>query len=103
MILNKNIFSKLIKFQFFSENTQTTSEKLLEYGNLGLRTLVFAKKTIPRNEFLQFSEKYLKDNCDFGKMREEYMDMLAEEIENNFILMGATAIEDKLQEDVGKI
>ncbi|KAI9338529.1 hypothetical protein BDR26DRAFT_919424 [Obelidium mucronatum] len=76
-----------------------TSEHLEEFAEEGLRTLCIAYSLLPAAVYSKWAEEYnvaataLED-------REAKMDAVAEKIENNLILMGATAIEDKLQEGV---
>lgn len=76
-----------------------TEQHLETFANDGLRTLCLAYKIISDSEYIPWAKQYkevqlLVDN------REEELDRLASGIENGFSLMGATAIEDKLQEGV---
>ncbi|KAJ3023347.1 UNVERIFIED_CONTAM: hypothetical protein HDU68_008648 [Siphonaria sp. JEL0065] len=76
-----------------------TSEHLEEFAEDGLRTLCIAYSLLPAATYAKWAEEYnaaataLED-------REAKMDSVAEKIETNLILMGATAIEDKLQDGV---
>lgn len=60
-----------------------------------------AKRTVAEEEYLSWSKKYL-DACTAMVEREEKMEQVQEEIENELSLVGATAIEDKLQDQVGE-
>lgn len=66
---------------------------------LGLRTLCLAFRRIPQEEYSAWSLKYQEAQTAIER-REQKCDAVAEEIERDLILMGATAIEDKLQEGV---
>uniref|UniRef100_W5N6C3 Phospholipid-transporting ATPase n=1 Tax=Lepisosteus oculatus TaxID=7918 RepID=W5N6C3_LEPOC len=77
----------------------TTSEHLNEFAGEGLRTLALAYKDLDEDYFegwlkkLHFASTSLEN-------REDCLAELYEEIEQDMMLLGATAIEDKLQEGV---
>lgn len=73
--------------------------KLQEYGKIGLRTLVLAKRNVPELIFAEWHKRYLEAASSLEN-REEKMQDLQDELEQNFFILGATAIEDKLQQDV---
>jgi magnesium-transporting ATPase (P-type) len=73
---------------------------LAEYANIGLRTLVLAKKYIEKSDFEVWNGKY-KQALSSLSNREEKVAALQDEIESNMTLIAATAIEDKLQDEVG--
>lgn len=60
---------------------------------------MLAKKTLDNKFYENWAKKY-KQACSEIQNREERMDELSEEIEKNLELVGATAVEDKLQDDV---
>ena len=66
---------------------------------MGLRTLVLAKKKLNSSFYDQWAEKYRRAYSDIQN-REQLMDAISDEIEKDLELVGATAVEDKLQEDV---
>ncbi|KAJ2995854.1 hypothetical protein HDV02_000371 [Globomyces sp. JEL0801] len=68
-------------------------------GNLGLRTLCLGYRVLGREEYNEWNAKYRKAQAAIVN-REAECDAVANLIENNFTLMGATAIEDKLQDGV---
>ncbi|KAL2088905.1 hypothetical protein ACEWY4_015804 [Coilia grayii] len=78
-----------------------TSEHLNMFAGEGLRTLVLAYKNLDRAFFEEWAKK-LHIASTVLDDREESVDALYEEIERDLILLGATAIEDKLQEGVGE-
>jgi magnesium-transporting ATPase (P-type) len=71
----------------------------LFYFCKGLRTLCLAYRRIPKEEYDEWSAKYREAQAQIHD-RDAKCDVVAEMIEKNLILMGATAIEDKLQNGV---
>ncbi|XP_028678352.2 probable phospholipid-transporting ATPase IM isoform X1 [Erpetoichthys calabaricus] len=78
---------------------ETTSDHLSEFAGEGLRTLALAYKDIDEDYLAQWLKKLHFASISFDN-REECLSALYEEIEQNMMLLGATAIEDKLQEGV---
>ncbi|XP_046552884.1 phospholipid-transporting ATPase IF-like isoform X2 [Haliotis rubra] len=70
-----------------------------EYAVLGLRTLAVVKRDLSEEEYKVFEEK-LHEARTALQNREEKLDRVFDLIEQDFQLLGATAVEDKLQEDV---
>lgn len=79
---------------------EATLQHLEEYATEGLRTLCLAMREIPENEFQQWWQIYEKASTTVSGNRAEELDKAAELIEKDFYLLGATAIEDKLQDGV---
>ncbi|KAL8651907.1 MAG: hypothetical protein Q9210_002997 [Variospora velana] len=77
-----------------------TLQHLEEYATEGLRTLCLAMREIPEDEFQQWWQIYEKASTTVSGNRAEELDKAAELIEHDFTLLGATAIEDKLQDGV---
>lgn len=72
---------------------------LEEFANAGYRTLCFAYVEISEHFYTNWNEEFVKasnvlTNRDFS------IDEVAKLIETNLILLGATAVEDKLQDQV---
>lgn len=80
--------------------TEVTLTHLEEYAAEGLRTLCLAMREIPENEYQEWWKIYNAAQTTVGGNRAEELDKAAELIECNLTLLGATAIEDKLQEGV---
>ena len=78
----------------------TTLQHLEEYATEGLRTLCLAMREIPEEELQQWLQIFDKANSTVSGNRGEELDKAAEIIEHDFFLLGATAIEDKLQDGV---
>ena len=69
------------------------------YGRKGLRTLVFATRTIKEVEWEVWSKEYKKASVDV-EARETALANVYEDIERDVHVIGVTGIEDKLQADV---
>ena len=68
----------------------------------GLRTLMIAYKEISEDHYKQWSERYLLMKKNVNNTEKDIY-KLYDEMEKNFKLIGATAIEDELQDNVDKI
>ena len=79
---------------------EATLQHLEEYATEGLRTLCLAMREVPEHEFEQWWQIYEKASTTVSGNRAEELDKAAEIIEHDFFLLGATAIEDKLQDGV---
>ncbi|ORZ13979.1 hypothetical protein BCR42DRAFT_377204 [Absidia repens] len=75
------------------------STHLENYANEGLRTLCLAYRFIATEDYLPWQRRY-QDACSSIVNREERVEAVSEDIEKNMLLMGGTAIEDRLQEGV---
>uniref|UniRef100_A0A4W6CSL7 Phospholipid-transporting ATPase n=1 Tax=Lates calcarifer TaxID=8187 RepID=A0A4W6CSL7_LATCA len=82
-----------------SRHKETTQDALDIFANETLRTLCLCYKDISTDEFEAWSRKH-KDAQVAMSDRDAALDRVYEEIENNLMLIGATAIEDKLQDGV---
>ncbi|KAJ3205624.1 hypothetical protein HDU82_005066 [Entophlyctis luteolus] len=78
---------------------ETTLKHLQSFANDGLRTLCLAHKVLPQYEYDAWNERYCNAQNSIQD-REKNVDAVAELIEKDLTMMGATAIEDKLQEGV---
>ncbi|KAG8503506.1 hypothetical protein CXB51_001463 [Gossypium anomalum] len=78
---------------------KVTREHLEKFGSAGLRTLCLAYKDLAPDVYESWNEKFIQAKSSL-RDRERKLDEVAELIEKDLILIGATAIEDKLQEGV---
>jgi phospholipid-transporting ATPase len=76
-----------------------TGQHLEDYATEGLRTLCLAMREIPNDEYRDWSAIFEKAATTINNRGEE-LDKAAELIETNLQLLGATAIEDRLQDGV---
>ncbi|OQE20479.1 hypothetical protein PENSTE_c013G08051 [Penicillium steckii] len=79
---------------------ETTLQHLEEYASEGLRTLCLAMREIPEDEFQQWHKIFETASTTVSGNRADELDKAAELIEKDFHLLGATAIEDRLQDGV---
>ncbi|KAG2226233.1 hypothetical protein INT45_003378, partial [Circinella minor] len=78
---------------------QQTQNDIDAFSNDGLRTLMLAWKTLTVEEYEQWNKEY-EIASTAVENRAEKVDALQEKIEQDLLLLGATGIEDKLQEGV---
>ncbi|SCU82094.1 LAFA_0C09032g1_1 [Lachancea sp. 'fantastica'] len=78
---------------------EATVRHLEDYAAQGLRTLCLAMRTIPESEYAEWKALYNEASTTLDD-RAAKMDQTAELIEKDLFLIGATAIEDKLQDGV---
>jgi phospholipid-transporting ATPase len=81
-------------------HVEATLRHLEEYASEGLRTLCLAMREIPEHEYQEWARVFEKASTTIGGSRAEELDKAAEIIEHDFYLLGATAIEDRLQDGV---
>lgn len=78
---------------------RTTREHLERFGAAGLRTLCLAYRDLNNQMYEEWNEKFIQAKSALRE-REKKLDEVADLIERELILIGCTAIEDKLQEGV---
>src|SRR6266851_667977 len=76
-----------------------TEEQLSSFAHEGLRTLTLAYRVVPEDEYNSWVERYW-DALASVDDRESEIERVSDEVERNLLLLGATAIEDKLQDGV---
>jgi phospholipid-transporting ATPase len=77
-----------------------TLQHLEEYASEGLRTLCLAMREVPDDEFQRWYRIFDKAATTVSGNRQDELDKAAELIETDLYLLGATAIEDRLQDGV---
>lgn len=81
-------------------HTEVTLQHLEEYAAEGLRTLCLAMREVSEQEFQEWYQIFNMAATTVSGNRADELDKAAELIEHDFVLLGATAIEDKLQDGV---
>ncbi|XP_067850474.1 probable phospholipid-transporting ATPase IM [Heptranchias perlo] len=76
-----------------------TTEHLDDFAGDGLRTLVLAYKDLNKTYFKNWQKRHFEASVALEN-RDEQLSELYEEIEKDLTLLGATAVEDKLQDGV---
>uniref|UniRef100_A0A8C2H5C9 Phospholipid-transporting ATPase n=1 Tax=Cyprinus carpio TaxID=7962 RepID=A0A8C2H5C9_CYPCA len=82
-----------------SKLMEVTTEHLNEYAGEGLRTLALAYKDLDEDKFEEWKERHHEASTSLED-REAKLDAIYEEIEKDLLLLGASAVEDKLQDGV---
>lgn len=79
---------------------QATVMHLSNYAEDGLRTMVFAYRRVGASEYEKWSGVFAKAKASVGPERDELLESASDMIERDLILLGAVAVEDKLQKGV---
>lgn len=82
------------------EEISHITEQLIDYSKEGLRTLLIAKKELDEQTYKEWNQRYHEALRDIHE-KEKRIEKLQEEIETKLVLIGATGIEDDLQDEVG--
>ena len=93
-----NIMMPLL-MQASAGQLQTLTQHLTECSNKGLRTLVLGRRKLSTAEYRDWNARYAVASTALDR-REEKLEDVADLIEKDLELLGATAIEDRLQEGV---
>ncbi|KAL1218540.1 putative phospholipid-transporting ATPase 9 [Cardamine amara subsp. amara] len=93
-----------VMFERLSKNgrefEEETRDHVNEYADAGLRTLILAYRELDENEYKVFNERISEAKSSVSADREALIEEVTEMVEKDFILLGATAVEDKLQNGV---
>ncbi|KAA8532783.1 hypothetical protein F0562_032816 [Nyssa sinensis] len=82
------------------EFEEETRDHVNEYADAGLRTLILAYRELNEEEYKEFNDQSTQAKNSVSADRDTMIDEVAEKIEKDLILLGATAVEDKLQNGV---
>jgi phospholipid-translocating ATPase len=75
----------------------STKEHLAKYGDAGLRTLALACRRLDEAEYIEWNTVFVQAKTTIGSDRDELLEKASDMIEKDLFLVGATAVEDKLQ------
>uniref|UniRef100_T1H1H5 Uncharacterized protein n=1 Tax=Megaselia scalaris TaxID=36166 RepID=T1H1H5_MEGSC len=78
---------------------QKTDQHISDFAKLGLRTLAVARKRITEEEYKEFKDELAAANNSLEN-RKQLSEECYAKIETNLDLLGATAVEDALQDNV---
>ncbi|XP_058227239.1 probable phospholipid-transporting ATPase 4 isoform X2 [Rhododendron vialii] len=92
------IFDRLSKNGRMYE--EATTKHLKDYGEGGLRTLALAYRKLEEAEYSAWNNEFIKAKTSIGGDREAMLERVSDLMERDLILVGATAVEDKLQKGV---
>lgn len=90
------IFERLIN----NNLKEVTTQHLQRFAHDGFRTLCCAYAIIDEDRYKQWCIKFKNANLEYGETKTTQVEACYAELERDLILLGATAIEDKLQDDV---
>lgn len=79
---------------------EATTRHLNEYGEAGLRTLALAYRKLEEAEYNAWNNEFQKAKTSIGGDRDAMLERVSDLMERELILVGATAVEDKLQNGV---
>ena len=100
---DKKIFNSLNNY---SKNNlyPKTKDHLDQFAKQGLRTLCYGFKKIPINEYTEWEKEYIETKYESMIKPESalLLNVIINEMESNLVLLGVSALEDKLQDDVSK-
>ena len=96
-----NVMLKLVKNDSEEDKKvyKKTQEDIKKFSTEGLRSLIIAKRDIPDAEYAAWREKYDIASSVIGD-RDGQVKKVFESIEHDMELLGCTAVEDKLQDEV---
>jgi phospholipid-translocating ATPase len=96
--VNSVMFKRLAPIgRKFEEETRS---HINQYSDSGLRTFVLAYRVLDEKEYKEFNEKLNAAKASVSADKDEKIEQVADSIERDLILLGATAVEDKLQQGV---
>ena len=84
------------------EFEEKTLEHVHEYADAGLRTLILAYRELDENQYKEFDNEISQAKNLISEDRETLIEEVSDKIERNLILLGATAVEDKLLDGVSR-
>lgn len=93
------IYSRLSKDNNKQSLLDETSRHLEEYATEGLRTLCIARRELTWSQYQTWNKKYLEASSSLVD-RDARVEAVADSIERELVLLGGTAIEDRLQDGV---
>ncbi|XP_027345760.1 putative phospholipid-transporting ATPase 9 [Abrus precatorius] len=82
------------------EFEEKTKQHIEEYANAGLRTLILAYRELDEEVYNLFNKEFMEAKNLVSADRDNIVEEISENIEKDLILLGATAVEDKLQNGV---
>ena len=98
------VFLLSVMFERLAKNGRQfeakTQEHVNQYADAGLRTLILAYREVDENDYIEFNKSFNEAKASVSEDREALIDDITDKMERDLILLGATAVEDKLQNGV---
>ena len=82
-----------------SRQVKETKQFLYKSSTKGYRTLLIAMRILDEAEVKEYVQEFKKADDDFEN-REQRLKEIADGMERNLVLLGATVVEDRLQDEV---
>ncbi|CRH00257.1 guanylyl cyclase, putative [Plasmodium relictum] len=98
--IEKDFYTKTEHYKM-KERYRELEKQLRKFSVQGLRSMVFAFKYLNEEETIKYKRMY-DDSCLSIYNREQRLEDVAEEVENDLIYLGITGIKDRLQKKVTK-
>lgn len=105
LLFTKGADSALIdRVKVNNQEKEKIQEHLDKFAREGLRTLVVCKKELTKEQYQSYQERldFIKNSAEKSEVEDEKLAEIYEEIESDLNYLGATAIEDKLQDKVAE-
>lgn len=103
-LLVRFVFSCSVMLERLSKSSQdfvaVTMDHIKRYAEAGLRTLAVAYRELGEEEFSSWEKEFVNAKTTISTDRDAMVEAAADKIERDLILLGATAVEDKLQKGV---
>lgn len=104
LVLCKGADSALISYMAKQQviKVDEMEKQLLEFACVGLRTLLFAVREMSSAEYFTWHQQYWEAS-QLTENRDETVDKIVADLERDLRIVGSTAVEDLLQDDVGEV
>lgn len=86
--------------QYGREFEAETKDHIKRYADAGLRTLVITYRELGEEEYKLWEAEFSKAKTSVSADRDALVDAAVDKMERDLILLGATAVEDRLQSGV---
>lgn len=93
------IKDRLDRSQYDAKFEEEVEAFLNTASKQGLRTLLMGMRVMEENEVAEFNKKCLDAEKDL-KNKDKLLDQIYSDVERDIVLLGATAVEDRLQDEV---
>eukprot|EP01116_Phalansterium_solitarium_P015177 TRINITY_DN3338_c0_g1_i1.p1 TRINITY_DN3338_c0_g1~~TRINITY_DN3338_c0_g1_i1.p1 ORF type:complete len:1375 (+),score=593.47 TRINITY_DN3338_c0_g1_i1:69-4193(+) len=93
------MWDRLANVDVQAAERKTTSEQISNFSKEGLRTLIVGSKVLSEDDYAKFNREFVAASASVAN-REEQVEAVADKMERGLRLVGATAVEDRLQDGV---
>jgi phospholipid-translocating ATPase len=104
IVISNPVFPCSVMFERLSQHGREfeaeTNDHIKRYSEAGLRTLVITYRELGEEEYNRWDKEFSKAKTSLAADRDTLVDAAADKMERDLILLGATAVEDRLQKGV---